>query len=201
MQYFDSTKGVTDVIFTLYSPSRPSDDLPLLWGLRATACRQNAAAMETVEAILSIRSMKGRNGHGRLTQTSGRVGCYGTVRVVQQIWSLLASCIEVMATNRIAGENGSRRGNCVPPSSASSSLPDSMPLGDGSDVNWSVSVLGRSLLCRCINLLRQNGDLQTLATVICVFGGSKQLVALMTEGTGGYNLLNSKKLLYSTRLS
>ena len=66
--------------------------------------------------------------------------------------------------------------------SASVSLSDSMPMGDGSDVDWGYSVLGRSLLCRCVNLLRQNGDLQTLATVVCIFGGSEQLVALMTPG-------------------
>lgn len=68
------------------------------------------------------------------------------------------------------------------PVSVSASLSDSMPMGDGSDVDWGYSVLGRSLLCRCVNLLRQNGDLQTLATVVCIFGGSEQLIALMTPG-------------------
>lgn len=130
---------------------------------------------------------------------SGRVGCHGTVRVVQQLWSLLASSIEVMVSTKRNGcildrgrksEKDAVTSSSSQPGSSSAaavasgalSLYDSMPLGDGSAVDWSISVLGRSMICRCINLLKQSGDLQTLATVVCIFGGSDKLVALMAPG-------------------
>ena len=131
--------------------------------------------------------------------SSGRVGCHGQVRVVQQLWSLIASSIEVMAHTKTGyrtsgaagvehvGDKGSQKKGememCAP-----QSAPDSMPMGDGSEVNWSESVLGRSLLCRCVDLLRKNGDLQTLATVVCIFGGGLQLVSLMTPGNTALSL-------------
>lgn len=136
---------------------------------------------------------------------SGRVGCHGTVRIVQQLWNLLASSIEVMvSTNRnyncpsskqdcdsnigrdAVTSSSSQSQSGLSPVSVSGLSPvsmyDSMPLGDGSAVDWSISVLGRSMICRCVNLLQQSGDLQTLATVVCIFGGSDKLVALMAPG-------------------
>ena len=107
----------------------------------------------------------------------------------------MASSIEVMAHTKTGyhhnksiereedlrgEEDHSKKGHSE--TSFPQSAPDSMPMGDGSEVNWSESVLGRPLLCRCVNLLRQNGDLQTLATVVCIFGGGVQLVSLMTPG-------------------
>ena len=132
-----------------------------------------------------------------LVPLSGRVGCHGTVRVVQQLWNLLASSIEVMVSTKrngciqdrdskterdIVTSSSSQRGSAPASGMSSLSMYDSMPLGDGSAVDWSISVLGRSMICRCINLLKQSGDLQTLATVVCIFGGSDKLVALMAPG-------------------
>jgi hypothetical protein len=185
-----------------------SDDESNQWMHRAAACRHNAGAMSTVEGVLSVRGATRQaffgvddGGRGSITThppTSGRVGCHGNVRVVQQLWNLLASCIEVMVMtykrtsqsqnqgpgSGLCGVHKEKQDTVGSPVSvsASASLSDSMPMGDGSDVDWGYSVLGRSMLCRCVNLLRQNGDLQTLATVVCIFGGSEQLVALMTPG-------------------
>ena len=166
--------------------------------------------MSTVEGILSIRRAArqslfgvddwGRGGTITPPPTSGRVGCHGNVRVVQQLWNLLASCIEVMALNskrrsqrkaqrdteRVEKQDSTGLVCATSPVSVSATLSDSMPMGDGSDVDWGYSVLGRSMLCRCVNLLRLNGDLQTLATVVCIFGGSEQLIALMTPGELSY---------------
>ena len=108
----------------------------------------------------------------------------------------MASSIEVMAhtksgcrTDCVAvvekgvGDKGGVKKKGEKEKAAPRSAPDSMPMGDGSEVNWSESVLGRSLLCRCVDQLRKNGDLQTLATVVCIFGGGVELVSLMTPGT------------------
>ena len=162
--------------------------------------------MESVEKVLSIRFSKQKqvaakrenlgdgktssgSGYSRSVGLSGRVGCYGNVRIVQQVWNLLASSIDVMSHKpRESSPSLTSCKSSTSVSSSSSSLglssvkSDSMPMGDGSGFNWTHSVLGRSLLCRCVNLLRQNGDLQTLATVACIFGGSDHLVGLMTEG-------------------
>ena len=196
-----------------------------MWGLRAAACRHNANIIEAVDQILSIRHSKSRqspakrdfiektssnsnsvsvsvsgnsnsnSNNGSCDVMSRRLGCGGNVRVVQQVWSLLASSIEVMAhrlkesdlspsSSSSSTSTPSFSSSSFSSSSSSSSIgqSDSMPMGDGSDFNWSQSVLGRSLLCRCVNLLQKNGDLQTLATVVCIFGGSDQLVALMAHG-------------------
>jgi hypothetical protein len=189
----------------MFSVNSNYEDESSQWVHRAAACRHNAAAVSTVEGVLSIRGATrqaffgvddgGRGGAITPPPTSGRVGCHGNVRVVQQLWNLLASCIEVMVMTyqRSNQGQGRTRSSSVPkekqdslsvgsPVSVSVTLSDSMPMGDGSDVDWGYSVLGRSMLCRCVNLLRQNGDLQTLATVVCIFGGSEQLVALMTPG-------------------
>ena len=165
--------------------------------------------MVTVEKILSFRSLKkkqvidkreslgdgtARNGKGysRTVSLSGRVGCHGSVRIVQQVWNLLASSIEVMAQKPKESCSSlpyskllSSTSTSTPTSGTLSVKADSMPMGDGTDFNWALSALGRSLLCRCVNLLRQNGDIQTLATVVCIFGGSDHLVDLMTGGRRG----------------
>ena len=46
-------------------------------------------------------------------------------------------------------------------------------------MNWCSSALGRSLLSQCIRQLRDNGDVQNLATVACVLGGSESLISLI----------------------
>ena len=182
--------------------------------------------MDTVDATLQMRyrrhAPEAHDSHTGSRATplsvmpmplSGRVGCHGTVRIVQQLWNLLASSIEVMvstnknyncpSSNQDCDSNIER--NVVTSSSSQSqsgfapvsgqspvSMYDSMPLGDGSAVDWSISVLGRSMICRCVNLLKQSGDLQTLATVVCIFGGSDKLVALMAPGQiRSYHIISS----------
>lgn len=183
-----------------------------MWSARASACRHNAAAMSTVDTTLQLRQraqLPEIHAHDSHSESrgmppspspiplSGRVGCHGTVRVVQQLWSLLASSIEVMVSTKrnscildrdrksvkdAVTSSSSQPGSSSAAVSGVLSMYDSMPLGDGSAVDWSISVLGRSMICRCINLLKKSGDLQTLATVVCIFGGSDKLVALMAPG-------------------
>jgi hypothetical protein len=83
----------------------------------------------------------------------------------------------VSATGGIGGRSsgdGDGGSDIMPGNSAKSTGHDA-----GSGMNWNTSALGRSLLIRCINQLRANGDVQTLATVVCIMGGSAQLSALI----------------------
>jgi hypothetical protein len=70
----------------------------------------------------------------------------------------------------------------------------------GSGMDWKTSALGRSLLIRCINALRENGDLQTLATLICIVGGSAQLHALLEPLDDSSSSAGTMKLLTGVKL-
>lgn len=69
----------------------------------------------------------------------------------QQIWKLLETCLQVLP----------------------------LPRHNGGLVNWDESVLGRSLLKRLIFYLLDSGEYVTLATCICVLGGSLQVLELL----------------------
>lgn len=89
-------------------------------------------------------------------------------RTVQQTWSLLAVSLDLLSAS-IDSEAGI--------ASSSSTM-----------ISWKSSVLGNSLLCRIIVYLIQLRDIQTLATVICVLGGSVQTVFLLNYSSKPSNL-------------
>jgi hypothetical protein len=114
---------------------------------------------------------------------AGGTGAHGSVAVVRQVWSLLGASLDLMALTLTMTLQGAGGPTTVDPDDDLLSCLQGVA-GDSNDMNWCTSALGRSLLCRCVGTLRDTGDLQTLATVTCVFGGSEQLVALMAPSSG-----------------
>ena len=74
---------------------------------------------------------------------------------IKQLWNLLAVCLEFLSLNI----NEKEEGGFV----------------------WKESTLGQSLLRRIINFLIQVSDVQTLATVICLLGGSSDIMNLLVS--------------------
>ena len=74
---------------------------------------------------------------------------------IKQLWNLLAVCLEFLSLNI----NEKEEGGFV----------------------WKESTLGQSLLRRIINYLIQTSDVQTLATVVCLLGGSSDTMTLLVS--------------------
>ena len=66
--------------------------------------------------------------------------------------------------------------------------------------DWTVHSLDRPLLKRVFSHLRSNGDLQTLATLICSVGGAREGLMLSDEALAGGTSLDKILVRYANLL-
>lgn len=76
---------------------------------------------------------------------------FGASKHIEQVWSLIAVSLEVL----------------------------SLPANTGCLISWRESSLGCSLMYRMVKHLLDTRDIVTLATVVCVLGGSSEVVQLI----------------------
>ena len=82
---------------------------------------------------------------------------------VQQLWELMATSLNLLLVTLEGAGQADKEGNTM--------------------LNWNCSIIGGRLLRKLLLMLVESHELQLLASVVCILGGSNHALKLLEEST------------------